>query len=145
MALFHLAKKITNEILVRHTHFRKVYGNNLLNFSSILFFFPFWQWKLGKFSWCSGIVWENSKVLKIELATCLILRNSIPLFASFQVSGSNMRFFLPVHTSERGLCNLFLLKLVILQWKRFLWRPVKSWQWVAEENHKTIPNLHIKP
>lgn len=40
MVFLHLAKVIANEILVRHMHFRKVYGNNLLNLSSILVFFP---------------------------------------------------------------------------------------------------------
>jgi len=111
-----LPNEITNEILVRHTRFRKVYGNNSQNFSGILFFFfPFWQWKLGKFLWSSSTVWENSKVTKIELATSLVLRNNLPLFAPFQVSGCNMRFFSPAHTSERGLRNVFLLNLVILQ------------------------------
>lgn len=138
MALVHLARKIwpkiiTNEILVRHIHFSKVYGNNLLNFSGILFFFfpsgtESWasflgvQHCLGKFKGSEKSNWPLSLLWGI-VSRFLLLSKFLAL---------SLRHFLHVHTSrvhstrgdrvmslQWGFPSL-VLNLVILPWRRFL-------------------------
>lgn len=140
MASFHLAKKITNEILVRHIHLRKVCGNNLLNFSRF-FFYSFLAMEPGQvfmvFRHCLG----KFKGFENQVGQCPCFKEYhfllLPKFLTL-TRGSSC----PLHDSDWGLCDVFLLHLIILQWNRFFmlsFKIITVSDWRELQNNRQSP------
>lgn len=145
MVFLHLAKVIANEILVRHMHFRKVYGNNLLNLSSILVFsllalkagqvFMVFKYRLGKFK---GSENHLGSLLYFEEQSSTFC--SLPSFWLWYVSLREDHVM-----SLQWAFPSLVLNLVTLPYSSLTWSDMKYWEWVAAESCEIVPNLQIEP